>query len=75
MPKRELVDIELYQFHETERAYLVSDSLDDAKAVWIPKTHAERGDRKASGGGANQRSYEVFYFTLPEWLAIEKKLV
>lgn len=63
---REVVDVACQQHHETEKAYLVSDSGDRDDAVWLPKSQVERGDAK--GGG-------VYLFTMPEWLAVDKGLV
>lgn len=64
--QKELADITLQQHHETERAYLVSDSGERDKAVWIPKSQCERGDKI----GPN-----LYEFTMPQSLAEEKGLV
>lgn len=60
-----LTDITVQLHQETQRAILVSDDGDLEKAVWLPKSQVEFAEK--AGGIA-----EV---TLPEWLAIERKLV
>ena len=60
-----LVDLELYLHHETEKAVLVSDAGDREKAVWLPKSVIEIWERSRS----------VISVTVPEQLAIEKGLV
>lgn len=62
----DLVDIALQVHHETERAYLVSSDGNREEAVWLPKSQCDQ--TKALGKGA-------FEFTMPEWLAVEKKFL
>jgi hypothetical protein len=64
--KSDLIDLSLHQVAETPRAILV-ESLDfTSPKVWLPKSQIEieRTDRG-----------DYVTVTLPEWLAIEKKLV
>ncbi|MBY6239856.1 hypothetical protein [Methylosinus sp. Sm6] len=63
--KSDLVDLTMQLHHETPKAILVSDAGDRDKAVWLPKSHVEF-ERKKQG---------VVVVTLPEWMAIEKKLL
>lgn len=62
--KSDLVDIEVQLHHETEKAWLVSDTGNSKDAVWIPKSQAEL---EQFGDGHT--------ITCPEWLAIEKGLI
>jgi hypothetical protein len=60
--KSKLIDISVIVLHETSKAYFVSDTGEETDGVWVPKSQVEydRNDKT---------------ITLPEWLAIEKKLV
>lgn len=58
--KSDLIDLAVQVHHETEKAWLISDDGDRAKAKWIPKSQAE----VAEG-----------VLTCPEWLAKEKGLI
>ena len=49
--------------HETDRAYLVFDGLNE---VWLPKSQVQ--DHRQIKGS----DYE---FVIPEWLAIEKGII
>jgi len=62
--KSDLIDIAVQLHHETEKAWRVSDTGENDKAVWIPKSQAEL---EPDGG--------VHLLTLPEWLANEKGLI
>ena len=64
MSKSDLIDVAVQLHHETEKAWLVSDDGDKAKAVWIPKSQAEIEPK----GSAH-------ILTLPEWLANDKRLI
>ncbi|MBL4766306.1 MAG: hypothetical protein JKY94_01035 [Rhodobacteraceae bacterium] len=59
-----LVDIAVEKHHETEGAWLVSDTGRGEDGVWVPKSQAELFEDRG-----------MFTLTLPEWLAIEKGLV
>jgi len=65
-----LVDLTLVLHRETERAWHVSESGDPGFAVWIPKSQADCGERV---GGDDM--FPVYEFTMPEWLAVEKRLI
>lgn len=59
-----IIDLTVHLHHETDRAYLVSDTADPKDAVWVPKSQAEiapDGDTQC--------------LTIPEWLALEKGLI
>ena len=64
----EVIDLTLHQHAETEKAYLVSEDGDRAKAVWLPKSQCER-DRKI---GLVDPVYE---FQVAVWKAKELNLV
>ena len=63
--KSDLVDLTVQLHHATDRAILVSDDGDRAKAVWIPLTQCEVEKRKNG----------IAVVTMPAWLATEKGLV
>ena len=58
----------VYLHHETERAVLVSTAGNEKNAVWLPKSRIEVAPHPS--GNAHFRTV-----TLPEPLAIDKKLV
>lgn len=62
--KSDLVDLTLQIHARTNRAILVSDEGDRARAVWVPLAHVEV---------APQGRHHVV--TMPEWLAIDRGLV
>ena len=65
-----IVDVEGYQFHETEKAILFgTDEKNRDEAVWLPKSQVEIEDK-----GVFHMSGPVVV-TLPEWLALEKGLI
>lgn len=61
----DLVDLNLALHMKTERAILVSETGDEAKAVWLPLALCE----------VVPRPRQAVVVTLPEWLAIEKGLI
>jgi len=72
MPKKELIDIDVFIHSRTEKAWLVSlddgkDKLDpNCKKVWLAKSLVEHPKGNAFGPAT---------ITLPTWLAEEKELV
>lgn len=62
--RSELIDLEVFIHHETEKAILVSTAGGDEE-VWLPKSQVEINDR-------GRLTAEI---TLPESLPIEKGLV
>ena len=60
--KSTLIDCAVQLHHETEKAWLVSDSGERDKAVWIPKSQAEFDEADS-------------VMTLPQWLAKDKGLI
>ncbi len=65
MSKKELIDLTVTLHHETEKAFLVSDSGDRDKAVWVPKSQCEIEVVKGN----------TVILTMAEWLAIEHGLI
>ena len=51
MSRSELIDLTMHLHHETEKAILVSDDGDRAKAVWLPKSAVEFDDADGRGSG------------------------
>jgi hypothetical protein len=62
---RELIDIMVQKLHETDKAYLVTDSIPE-QGVWIAKSQCELEESERKG---------LHILTLPEWLAQEKGLI
>jgi hypothetical protein len=63
--KSDLIDLTMHLHVMTERAVRVSDTGEDAKAVWLPLSQVEVA-RQAKG---------TVVVTLPEWLALQKGLI
>jgi hypothetical protein len=61
------MEITLEIHHETERAYLVSETGNEDDAVWIPKSQIEISDPVEVG--------EAVEITMPEWLAKERGFI
>ena len=62
----EPVEIDAYLHKQTPDAYLISLDEDEDEAVWVPKSLAkivEDGDD------------DVYVFSMPEWLALDKGLI
>jgi hypothetical protein len=74
-----LVDLTLAVHHKTKLAALVSETGDEAKAVWLPLSKIELHDLDKMVTGFDKRgqsgSLPLFEVTIPEWLAIDKGLV
>jgi hypothetical protein len=64
--KSDILEIVLHKHHETPKAFLVSETGDDDKAVWLPKSQVEEGD--AGKGG-------TFTYLVPEWLTNKNGLI
>lgn len=60
-----LADIDVQLLHETDRAYLVTDTTPE-NGVWVPKSQCELEESGVRG---------IYTLTLPEWLAVEKDLL
>lgn len=65
MSNSHIVDLTLQLHHETDRAILVSDDGEEEQAVWLPLSQCE----------VNKLKGNVVEVTMPEWLAIDKKLI
>ena len=76
--KSDLVDLMLAQHHRTDRAVLVSELGEEAKAVWLPLSVVEIEESRKTAAGTlkcGQRvTLPLITVTLPERLAIEKGL-
>lgn len=62
--KSDLIEVAVQLHHETEKAWLVSDDGEKKNAVWIPKSQAEIEPKG-----------KHHILTLPEWLALDKRLI
>lgn len=74
-----LVDLNMALHHETDRAALVSDGGDEAKAVWLPKAAVEvvHTGKFTKGTKRNGQitNLEMVTVTCPSWLAAERGLI
>ena len=79
----EPVELSLVHFHTTTRAYLVGDSGNRDKAVWLAASLVEVDDEGQPTGYEDEtieglktgRKMPIRLFTLPEWLANERGLL
>jgi hypothetical protein len=62
----DLVEVEVYKHHATDKAIKVSLDGEDSNAVFVPISKIEEMKPKSHG---------ILMITLPEWMAIEKGLV
>jgi hypothetical protein len=65
--RSDLVDLTLHIHHETDAAILVSDTGEEKRAVWVPRSQVEIEKLGPRGNEA--------IVTMPQWLAIEKEFV
>lgn len=65
--KSDIVDIDVYLHHRTEKAVLVSLDGEKKNAVWVPLSQVELE--------RNPDMPRAYVLTLPEWLALEKGLI
>lgn len=63
--RSDLVDVVVHLHHRTDKAVLVSDDGNRAKAVWLPLSQIE----------IEELSRGTVTVTLPEWLALDKGLI
>ncbi|MER8506667.1 hypothetical protein [Mesorhizobium sp. M0159] len=63
--RSDLIDLTLALHATTSKAVRVSETGDDAKAVWVPVSEIEMV--KKAGG--------LVVVTMPEWLALSKGLI
>ena len=72
-------DLMLAKHHQTEQDVLVSDTGEEAKAVWLPLSRVEiedaRNTAKGKLKGGRTVTLQMIVVTLPERLAMEKGLV
>lgn len=77
--KSDLADYDLAFHYDTGKAVLVSDTGDEAKAVWLPKSHIEivKTDKTVKGirKDGQAMNWPLVTVTVPEWLAKEKGLI
>lgn len=65
----DLIDFNLYVFHETPKAWLVGETADEKKAVWIPKSRCKYDNPVRKGKRLTAD------FSVPEWICREKGLI
>lgn len=63
----ETVDVYVGIVRETEKAWLVTDGMEEY-AIWIPKSQVEFDKEDPEEG-------DTVLMTIPKWLAIDKGLV
>ena len=63
---REPIDLTLHLHHETPMAILVSETGDEKRAVWLPKSKCDIEGKRDS---------DIITVTLPEWLALKEGLI
>lgn len=74
MSKSDLIDLTMALHHETDKAILISETGDEKRARWIPKSQCEV-ERTARYCAMGSRKYPIVIVTMPEWQAINKGLV
>lgn len=74
----DLVDLTVALHHATDKAVLVSETGEESKAKWLPKSKVEIEETGKRLQGVNRRGqiqdFPVVTVTLPEWLALDKGL-
>ena len=74
-----LHDFEMVLHYDTGRAILVSDTGEEVRAVWLPKSKIEfhPGSKQVSAvkKDGQRVTLSVITVTIPEWLAKEKGLI
>ena len=65
--RSDLVDLTLMIHAETDKAVLVSDTGEERKAKWLPRSQVEIEKLGPRGNEA--------IVTMPQWLAIEREFV
>jgi hypothetical protein len=77
--KSALVDLMLTKHRQTQNDILVSDTGEEAKAVWLPLSWVEiedaRNIAKGKLKGGQSVTLQMIVVTMPERLAMEKGLV
>ena len=77
--KSDLIDITVALIHSTAGAILVSDSGDEVKAKWLPKSKVEVHETGKTTQAVLRDGQTVMLplveVTLPAWLAKDKGLV
>ncbi len=76
--RSDLLDLTCTLHAETARAALVSDTGEEARAVWLPKSkiEIERTGKNAMGTrkSGQTAALPLVIVTLPAWLAVDKGL-
>lgn len=77
--KVKLHDFAVALHYDTGKAVFVSETGEEAKAVWLPKSKIEILDGGKKCTGTDKRGREIVVphieVTVPEWLAKEKGLI
>lgn len=73
MTKKTIHEISLIFLHETDKAILVTDGIQDdegkVKKIWLPKSQIDHEVKLA-----DMELNKAYTFLLPEWLVTEKNL-
>ncbi len=77
--KSDLVDLMLAKHTQTDKDILVSETGEEARAVWLPLSRVEieeaRNTAKGKLNGGRTVTLPMIVVTMPEGLAMEKGLV
>lgn len=77
--KSNLHDLTLAIHYDTGKAILVSETGEEAKAVWLPKSQVEIHDTGKQTTGVKKNGETIMLplaeVTLPEWLAKKNGLI
>lgn len=77
----DLVELSLVLFHTSERAFLVGDSGERDKAVWLAIASCDMDPRpegaedETISGFATTRQRPIHKFLVPEWMAHQRGLL
>jgi hypothetical protein len=66
----DLVDFDVHLHARTEKAVLISQDGEEDNAVWIPLSQCQ-----IEKAHPNKPFENLWFLTLPEWLALDKGLI
>lgn len=66
MARNDDVELTLHMHHETDDAYLLSDTGDDDDGVWVPKALVTKIEPVRN---------DLYNVTMLEWVAIDKEFI
>lgn len=66
MARNDDVELTLHMHHETDAAYLLSDTGEDDDGAWVPKALVIKIEPVRN---------DLYNVTMPEWMAIDKEFI